>query len=332
MVIPASSRGRQRAPLLRRLVILFLRSTARGPLVDALPKEPAGSLGRALRALGLPTMMRWVGRAVGRVLSPGAKARIQDTLINRFRIPVNLQPDEDRLRQVLRRALRRQTERHGSARVGDYLEFGVYQGNSMIQAHRAITEEGLGHVRLFGFDSFAGLPETAEAEGVWSNGQYRADYEFTRQRIEEHGVEDGRVALVPGFFADTLTPEWREQNGVEQAAVIMIDCDLYSSAKEALAFCEPLIDTEAVVLFDDWHSAGEGRGEQRAFSEFLSENQHLEAEPFESYNDNAQAFVVKRLSCWLPGMATCWSECSAAVDWLAVGEVMTTASLFALVC
>ncbi len=316
--------------MLRRLVLLFLRSTARGPLVEALPDDPPGLLTRALRALRLPSLLRWVGRAAGRALSPASKAHIQDALINRFRIPVNLQPDEHRLRQVLRRAWQRLVDRHGHDAVGDYLEFGVYQGNSLIQAHRALAEEGLEHVRLFGFDSFAGLPDTAESEGVWSNGQYRADVEFTRQRLGDHGVQAERTVLVPGFFADTLTDAAREAHGLEQAGVIMIDCDLYSSAKEALAFCEPLIGAEAVVLFDDWHSAGEGRGEQRALAEFLSENPQLEVEPFDSYNDNSQAFLLRRLGAWLPGMAATLEECTLALDWIAVAE--WTRGVTALAC
>jgi hypothetical protein len=288
-----------------------------------LPEEPADRLGRLLRALRLPALLRGAGRLVGRALTPAAKAHIQDSLINRYRIPVSLQADETRLRSVLRRALQRLKSRHGQEAVGDYLEFGVYQGNSLIQAHRAIAEEGLDHVRLFGFDSFAGLPETATAEGVWSNGQYRVDLEFTHQRLAEHGVDAERTVLVPGFFAETLTEAWRREHAVEQAGVIMIDCDLYSSAKEALDFCEPIIGSEAVVLFDDWHATGEREGEQRALAEFLDENPHFEAETFESYSDNSKSFVLRRIGAWLPGMAASLEECSLALDWLVVGEWAT---------
>ncbi|MGH9465167.1 MAG: TylF/MycF/NovP-related O-methyltransferase, partial [Thermoanaerobaculia bacterium] len=265
----------------------------------------------------------------GRALTPAAKARFQDTLINRFRIPVHLQADEPRLRHVLRRALQRLKSRHGHDSVGDYLEFGVYQGNSLIQAHHAITEEGLDHVRLFGFDSFAGLPETAAAEGVWSNGQYRIDVDFTRQRLAEHGVEAGRTVLVPGFFAETLTEQWRRKHAVEQAGVIMIDCDLYSSAKEALDFCAPIIGREAVVLFDDWHATGEKEGEQRALAEFLDENPHFEAEAFESYSDHSKGFILRRVGAWLPGLAASLEEYTLALDWIALGQWATSVSTLA---
>ncbi len=314
------TRAKPGSSLARRLAILFLRSTARGPLVEALPAEPPDGFARLAGRLRLSALLRAVGRLGGRLLTPAAKARVQDALINRYRIPVNLQRDERRLGHVLRRALQRLKARHGHQGVGDYLEFGVYQGNSLIQAHRALAAEGLEHVRLFGFDSFAGLPQDAAQEGVWSPGQYRADVDFTRQRLAEHGVDPDRTVLVPGFFADTLTEELREEHGVEQAGVIMIDCDLYSSAKEALAFCKPLIGSEAVVLFDDWHAAGEGRGEQRALAEFLEENPELEAEPFDSYNETSQAFVLKRVGAWLGGLATTLEEGTLALDWLGLCE------------
>ena len=207
---------------------------------------------------------------------------------------MNLQPDGERLYELLRQELRRLRERLGADALGDYLEFGVYQGNSLIQMHRALRDEGLDDVRLFGFDSFAGLPETAEDEGVWSAGQYRADVDFTRDRLREAGVDESRTVLVPGFFSETLTPELLATHGIRRATVVMVDCDLYSSAREALAFTEPLLGEEAVILFDDWHSTADDEGEQRAFAELLASHPELEAEPAGTYTDAAQVFRIRR--------------------------------------
>lgn len=286
--------------MLRLIALVFLRSTSKGSLQEALPEEQPGPLTRALRALRVPQAFRVVGRFAGRFLSAQQKARIQDALINRYRIPVNLQRDDEGLRAVLRRRIREMQARNGAKELGDYLEFGVYQGNSLIHVHDSLQEAGLGHIRLFGFDSFQGLPETAEREGIWSNGQYRADLEFTRDRLRQNGVDLDRAVLVPGFFSETLSDELVAEHGIESASLIMIDCDLYSSAREALDFCEPLIRDEALVLFDDWHSTAPDEGEQRAFNEFLEKNPHFEAEPYEAYSDNSMAFLLRRLACLLP--------------------------------
>jgi hypothetical protein len=57
----------------------------------------------------------------------------------------------------------------------------------------------------------------------------------------------------------------------------MIDADLYSSSKQALNFCAPLITREALLLMDDWY-ADDGRlldrnlGQPRALREFIAEH------------------------------------------------------------
>ncbi|MEZ5333541.1 MAG: TylF/MycF/NovP-related O-methyltransferase [Thermoanaerobaculia bacterium] len=301
--------------MLRQIALTFLRSTSKGSLQEALPDEKPDRATQVLRALRVPQLFRAVGRFVGRFLSARQKAWIQDSLINRARIPVNLQRDDHGLRSVLRRGIRDMHERKGPHGFGDYLEFGVYQGNSLIHVHDILREEGLGHIRLFGFDSFQGLPETAEQEGVWSNGQYRVDLEFTRDRLQEKGVDLERTVLVPGFFSDTLSAELVEEHGIEAASLIMIDCDLYSSTREALDFCEPLIRDEAVVLFDDWHSTSEDQGEQKALAEFLDRNPHFEAEPYEAYSKNSKAFLLRRLACLLPAAAE-------ALEWAGIIDLV----------
>ncbi len=65
----------------------------------------------------------------------------------------------------------------------------------------------------------------------------------------------------------------------------MIDCDLYSSAKESLNFCIPLIKDTSIIFFDDW-SQDQYIGEKKAFDEFLRENPHFKAEQFDTYKHN----------------------------------------------
>ena len=68
--------------------------------------------------------------------------------------------------------------------IGDYLEFGVYVGTSLLCMHRVSRAIGLSSLRLFGFDSFQGLPESAatEDEGRFRPGWFRADYDL----VQEH--------------------------------------------------------------------------------------------------------------------------------------------------
>ena len=189
--------------------------------------------------------------------------------------------------------------------VGDYLEFGVYVGTSLLCMHRASRAIGLSSLRLFGFDSFQGLPESAatEDEGRFRPGWFRADYDLVRDHLTQRGIDWSRTMLVPGWFEDTLKPELARRLGIEKAAVIMIDCDIYSSSRTALDFCGPLITDRTVVIFDDWPGdapEAQSLGERRAFDEFLTDNPDLRAEELEPYqweghaHEMGKVFLVSR--------------------------------------
>jgi Macrocin-O-methyltransferase (TylF) len=201
------------------------------------------------------------------------------------------------------RMLQLLTARHegGSDAIGDYLEFGVYIGTSLTAMHRALDCLGLDQVRLFGFDSFEGLPEAAryEENGYWRAGMYRADIELTRERLTEAGVRWDRTKLVKGWFDETLTRELADEHRIERASVVMVDCDLYSSTEAVLRFCEPLLADEAIVIMDDYR-AGDDEcprdGERRAFTEFLARHPQFEAVelPELAYSRTSAVFLVTR--------------------------------------
>jgi predicted O-methyltransferase YrrM len=195
---------------------------------------------------------------------------------------------EEELERKYEEALRFLTDKHGAAALGDYLEFGVFHGASLTCMHRALTAGGFNHVRLFGFDSFAGLPAAAEKEddGAFREGQFTADERLVRRLLTERGVDWKRTVLVKGWFSDTLTEELAARHHIAKASIIMIDCDIYSSTRDALRFCAPLIQDEAIIFFDDWTTNNldaKNMGEKRAFDEFLAENPQLVAEEFGRY-------------------------------------------------
>jgi O-methyltransferase len=203
------------------------------------------------------------------------------------------------LRKWYRDTLSFLRDRHPGEGLGDYLEFGVFRGASLLCMWEALEELRMDDVRIFGFDSFEGLPDSGVAEDrdlPWRPGQYPSDYQETRNRISRAGADPDRVFLVKGWYSDTLTDEFRERLGIRKASVIMIDCDLYSSAKQALAFCAPLIQDEAFIFFDDWDSgvglADRNLGEKQAFDAFLAEHPHLHAEEFGTYYHTEWASVA----------------------------------------
>jgi hypothetical protein len=187
----------------------------------------------------------------------------------------------------------------GTGQLGDYLEFGVYIGASLACMHRVTSELGCDHVRLFGFDSFEGLPDSAstEDEGIWEPSAFSCELETTRRFLTDRHVDWDRVFLTKGWFSETLGGATIERHSIRKASIIMIDCDLCSSALEALRFCRPLIRDEAIVFFDDWYSGGlaeRSLGERRAFEQFLAEDPAFEVSDFRGYSEHSEAFRLRR--------------------------------------
>lgn len=121
---------------------------------------------------------------------------------------------------------------------GVIFEFGVYQGNSV----RKMAE--LTDSKIFGFDSFEGLPEP------WIHG--RKDFKKGHFAVAQLPEVPESVELIKGFFDKTLIPfvsKFRLTG--EKIRLIHIDCDLYSSAIFVLKTLNDLIDVGTVILFDE---------------------------------------------------------------------------------
>jgi hypothetical protein len=199
---------------------------------------------------------------------------------------------------------------------GDYLEFGVYQGESFSAAFDALQRYRREHAsaqsaavmssaeyrawqqtppRFFAFDSFEGLPAAQEEKPVdYHPGAYGCSEAEFKANIAKQGVDLSRVTTVPGFYDRSLTPEAKRKYGIRKAAVVMIDCDLYESTVPVLDFLTDIVGQGTVLIFHDWFRF-KGRpdcGEQRACREWLARNPHLELIDHWRQGPQAVSFIV----------------------------------------
>ncbi len=176
---------------------------------------------------------------------------------------------------------------------GDYLEFGVFQGNSFILAARLAQKYGMNKMRYFAFDSFEGLPE---GEGqCFHRGDYCCSEQGFMHMVGKAGVRLHKVVLVKGWYDKSLTVGTKKRYQLDRAAVIHVDCDLYSSTKIVLPFIEDLLQKGTILIFDDWyafHNQADIKefGEQKAFNEWPLRN------AFEDFYDfpPTRAFIMSR--------------------------------------
>ena len=221
------------------------------------------------------------------------RLRTDDDLMATRHIP------EDAFSASLRREILELIRHMGKEDLGDYLEFGVFNGTSLSCMHRVLNDLNFDRVRCFGFDSFEGLPQEAahDDSGIWFPGQFACRIDVTKKLLSERGVDWKRVNLIKGWFGDTLNSKTIEKFGMASSSIVMIDCDLYSSAASCLNFVAPMLTDNSVLIFDDWHShnlAEKKLGERKAFEEFLNENPEFLAEYIQGYNEFSQIVRLRR--------------------------------------
>jgi len=213
---------------------------------------------------------------------------------------------------------------------GDYLEFGVFKGASFIEAvhkledasrkwgvhnvkrNRQAYSEGSEReadrdfhtlqfknpVRYIAFDSFCGLPNLEgpdEGHSRFRKGRYNyTEEDFIRNVLLQTKLSRERLKTVPGFYKDTLNTELYSALNLSSACVVMIDCDLYSSARDVLKFITPLVVDGTILIFDDWYcyKGSPYRGERLATQEWLKNNPQFKLSDFASRGYNQRAFIV----------------------------------------
>jgi O-methyltransferase len=230
-----------------------------------LPEHLNTPLYRALVAVGLFRPLRKISRLMFRLRTQRRALRGQGLV------------PEQALKEAYTNAVLTLRDRVGD-NIGDYMEFGVCHGSSMACMHDVLKATGTTGVRKFGFDSFQGLPPEADDQdgGFFSKGQFDSSLYFTRTLLIKRGVNLNTTFLVEGWFKDTCTQDTIDRYGIRKVGIVMIDCDIYSAAKEALDFVGPLLAPHAILVFDDWNVnnlAEKNMGERRAYEEFIAENQ-----------------------------------------------------------
>jgi O-methyltransferase len=136
----------------------------------------------------------------------------------------------------------------------DYLEFGVYRGDSLRAWCSRNKNPG---TRFFGFDSFQGLPED------WKQGRPKGAF-TTSGTIPE--IADPRVRIVPGWFQQSL-PGFLRSYRPAGTLVVHNDCDLYSSTLYCLTRMDPVMSARTLVVFDEFDDI---LNEYRAFCDYTT--------------------------------------------------------------
>lgn len=139
------------------------------------------------------------------------------------------------------------------------LEFGVCRGGTI----RTIRQTLDLSFKVFGFDSFVGLPES----WIDKDGKVVVPPEYFSTNGVIPNVKN--VKFYAGWFKDTLSEYLKIAQSI---ALLHIDSDLYSSAKEVLWALNDHIVKGTIIVFDEWfykHDSKYDDHEQKAFNEWV---------------------------------------------------------------
>lgn len=92
---------------------------------------------------------------------------------------------------------------------GHYLEFGVYEGDSFVNAWVEAKSQGVHTtMRFFAFDSFRGLPDPdhspVDRGGEFVAGEFASSRLTFEQALRAARVDMDRISIIEGFYEDTL--------------------------------------------------------------------------------------------------------------------------------
>ena len=189
--------------------------------------------------------------------------------------------------------------------TGEYVEFGVFNGKSIINAIKAnnlwlLKFEQKKINSFYGFDSFEGLPKSLP-EDIMNNyfefkvGKFKSDYDeqsLNKEIIKLTG--ESNIRLIKTLF-DKITKDTEFFKDDLKAGIIHLDCDLMSSSRQALNLIANKIIDGSVILLDDFflYKGNKNFGQQKAFFDWCKEYKIMHNEYF-NYSWAGKCFILNK--------------------------------------
>jgi hypothetical protein len=163
---------------------------------------------------------------------------------------------------------------------GDFVECGVWRGGSaMLMAHTLLAL-GDKSRKIYLYDTFEGMSEPTKQDYKIANEDLRAIDKWKREQRETHnnwdfsplhevtfrmvstGYPEDKMVFIKGKVEDSIP------NSVpSKIALLRLDTDWYESTKHELNHLFPLLESNGVLIIDDY---GSWAGSKKATDEYFS--------------------------------------------------------------
>jgi hypothetical protein len=130
--------------------------------------------------------------------------------------------------------------------LGDIAEFGSFRGGSAIFM-AVVAQELCPGTKVYGFDSFAGMPETDARRDAHKAGDFsEASVDEIRLFAEKSGVRN--LELIKGMFEESIP---RALPTIGPLRLSHIDCDLFDGVVASYDGCRTKMVPGGYIVFDD---------------------------------------------------------------------------------
>ncbi len=164
---------------------------------------------------------------------------------------------------------------------GDFVECGVWKGGSSMAIALTLLEMGVSNRGLHLYDTFSGMNAPTDddvsvtgtpAEQKFSKTKLSDDssdwcmspVEEVKENIRRTGYPEHHTSFVQGKVEDTIPGHLPSS-----IALLRLDTDWYESTKHEMQHLYPLLNTNGVLIIDDY---GHWAGARKAVDEYFAAN------------------------------------------------------------
>jgi hypothetical protein len=137
---------------------------------------------------------------------------------------------------------------------GDFIETGIWRGGCCIMMRAVLAANGVRDRKVYGCDSFEGLPPpnpelypSDEGLDLSVYKQLAAGLDDVKENFRKYDLLDDQVVFVKGYFEKTLP-----SLDAGPFALLRLDGDLYESTYLALQHLYPKVSPGGFVIIDDY--------------------------------------------------------------------------------
>ena len=165
--------------------------------------------------------------------------------------------------------------------IGDIVECGIWRGGNLFLAKK-IQDKYYKEIKrkLYGFDTFEGMPEPSIHDGAKVNKTYqnfknknepwtKASLDDVKNFSKKLFSDIDEFNFIKGKVEDTLRDN---KNLPNKISLLRLDTDLYESTKVELNILYPLLVEKGILIIDDY---GDFQGCRKAVDEYFSDKNVL---------------------------------------------------------